>query len=733
MMKKRLKRCISMLATVVLLLTAAAVPAAAAGGMDDLMTRGELVLRLYEMRQKPEYSQSADFTDVPDGSPYADAVAWGTEIGIVTGYGGGLFGPQDPITREQLAVVLYRYTQYDGFDVSSGENTNILSYDDVGAVGEWAIPAMQWACAEGIVRGVPTAGGAGMLLEPKGILTVQQANNMIFASADMSMVDIARVQDRTNVLEYYDSVLQEREMLRADGGMSQMFLYADRDYGYFYDGDSGYTNIENEKVAYAYNGKNYLTRVGVAGAPVESELYHNAVWSLAAAETMDVVDARYEDGLIHVVCREQDPELALAAAALDFIPYVEGMECESRITLDGDTLFLLEGTDVLIAPDGTETEVQRVHMTYDAAMPEVFEDLKQYAESAQAPGGETTSYTFVENPGTPEERSCVKQAPRGDHLEILLPEGYAIYMDEDCAVPFGFQSTSSNEAVFPYTIYAAKVPDSPIDMVKVVEANSMEGVLERYDSMLKCVYGGEGFPDVDTYIDQRYAYNEYEDGSGDLCTDQDYYVYDAAEDAFYLHVIPGFDPVMYYHEYPSLPMEYLGDYCVTDVKETAGGLLISFNYSIFVSRVIIEEQGWEYEMYSHIQADLLLDPETYVILETEEYLVSPDGTKRLYCTSEYSYDVQPPEMAEELYARTQPGENTRTITLVFDPNSDQEQTFTYCAVKGDVCYLDPAFTESFALYSDAACTVPHTPIYSDEEAAAAAQEDKTLYCVPKTE
>ena len=82
-----------------------------------------------------------------------DAVAWANANGIVTGYGNGKFGPNDVVTREQFAAILYRYAQYKKYDVSVGEDTNILSYADAQSVSAYAIPAMQWAGGAGIVNG----------------------------------------------------------------------------------------------------------------------------------------------------------------------------------------------------------------------------------------------------------------------------------------------------------------------------------------------------------------------------------------------------------------------------------------------------------------------------------------------------------------------------------------------------------------------------------------------------
>ena len=121
-------------------------------GPNDSTTRGMIVTVLYRLENEPS-AAAASFTDVVSGQYYTDAVAWANANGIVTGYGNGKFGPNDIVTREQLAAILYRYAQYKKYDVSVGEDTNILSYDDAQSVSAYAIPAMQWACGAGIVNG----------------------------------------------------------------------------------------------------------------------------------------------------------------------------------------------------------------------------------------------------------------------------------------------------------------------------------------------------------------------------------------------------------------------------------------------------------------------------------------------------------------------------------------------------------------------------------------------------
>lgn len=143
-------------------------------GPNDTLSRAQLCQIVYNMEGQPATSGSSVFTDVADGAWYADAVTWAASQGIVGGYGNGLFGPEDNITREQLASILYRYAQAKGYDVSVGEDTNILSYTDALEISEYAIPAMQWACGAGVIEGVTDS-----TLVPQGDATRAQAAVML--------------------------------------------------------------------------------------------------------------------------------------------------------------------------------------------------------------------------------------------------------------------------------------------------------------------------------------------------------------------------------------------------------------------------------------------------------------------------------------------------------------------------------------------------------------------------
>ena len=131
-------------------------------------TRGMLVTILYRMENEPRCFGSAAFSDVKPGAYYEKAVVWASQNNIVSGYTDGTFRPDAPVTREQLASILYRYTLYRGQDVSAGETTSLTGYGDAQAVSSYALPAMRWACGTGILQ------GANGKLNPSGLATRAQ-------------------------------------------------------------------------------------------------------------------------------------------------------------------------------------------------------------------------------------------------------------------------------------------------------------------------------------------------------------------------------------------------------------------------------------------------------------------------------------------------------------------------------------------------------------------------------
>ena len=113
------------------------------------LTRAAIVTVLYRLEGSPMTAASDEFYDVPAGQWYSDAVAWAVKYGITNGYGDGRFGPNDPITREQLATFLHRYAKSHKLNVSASGK---LPQSDASKVDSWALDAMTWAYSKEIVE-----------------------------------------------------------------------------------------------------------------------------------------------------------------------------------------------------------------------------------------------------------------------------------------------------------------------------------------------------------------------------------------------------------------------------------------------------------------------------------------------------------------------------------------------------------------------------------------------------
>lgn len=136
---------------------------------DATITRGMVVTMLWRMAGEP-YESSAGFTDVASGRYYSTAVAWAAKNGIVEGMTSSTFAPDQAITREQLASILYRYAKWLGF---SGTGTDISGYTDAGKVSDYAYDAMCWAVKTGVVTGT-----SAKVLDPQGTATRAAAAQM---------------------------------------------------------------------------------------------------------------------------------------------------------------------------------------------------------------------------------------------------------------------------------------------------------------------------------------------------------------------------------------------------------------------------------------------------------------------------------------------------------------------------------------------------------------------------
>lgn len=159
-------------------------------GPDDELTRAQMAQILYNMAGQPivETNGVTLFSDCNPSAWYATAISWAVDEGIFEGYGDqGTFGPEDAFTREQAAVVLMRIAEKSGQDVSDRDDLD--SYPDADSVSDWADDAMAWAVAEGIVRGVE-AEDEPTTLAPQGSATRAQAAALMMRLVDAGFLEL---------------------------------------------------------------------------------------------------------------------------------------------------------------------------------------------------------------------------------------------------------------------------------------------------------------------------------------------------------------------------------------------------------------------------------------------------------------------------------------------------------------------------------------------------------------
>ena len=131
---------------------------------DSTLTRAMVAQILYNLEERPDGS-ATPFADVKADAWYADAVRWAADAEIVQGYGPDRFGPENPVTREQLAQMLYRYAAHRGDDLTA-DSSALAAFTDRVSVSDWAEQAMAWAVSQGLISGK----GNG-ILDPDGTAT----------------------------------------------------------------------------------------------------------------------------------------------------------------------------------------------------------------------------------------------------------------------------------------------------------------------------------------------------------------------------------------------------------------------------------------------------------------------------------------------------------------------------------------------------------------------------------
>lgn len=177
------------------------------------ITRGMIVTIIYRMEGSPKTEGDSKFNDVNKTYYYATPIIWATENNIVNGYDEDTFAPDDKITREQFATILYRYAKYKGLDILADENISeqLKGYSDNEKISNYALAAMVWAKSSKLITGVTIT-----TLVPQGIATRAQAAT-IFMRFDKLLGEFEEKDTSIDNMENEEQVKNEMSENNSDG------------------------------------------------------------------------------------------------------------------------------------------------------------------------------------------------------------------------------------------------------------------------------------------------------------------------------------------------------------------------------------------------------------------------------------------------------------------------------------------------------------------------------------
>lgn len=150
-------------------------------GLNNPTNRGMIATILYSLADKPAVSGSVNFSDVSPNAYYAKAIQWASQEGVIKGLGNNRFGPESPVSREQLAVMLYSYANYVGVDTS--KTLDLRHFSDYSRIDSWAIKPMQWAYCMGLL-----AGKQGNRIDPRGNATRSEVAVILYNFCERVLV-----------------------------------------------------------------------------------------------------------------------------------------------------------------------------------------------------------------------------------------------------------------------------------------------------------------------------------------------------------------------------------------------------------------------------------------------------------------------------------------------------------------------------------------------------------------
>lgn len=380
--------------------------------------------------------------------------------------------------------------------------------------------------------------------------------------------------------------------------------------------------------------------------------------------------------------------------------------------VDPDTFVLKGLTLSFVSPDGAERMAVKETFTAGAKRYELPEKYQEMLQSK-----DTRKMTLVMDAGTEQEETFSKDIPKGVAAAVLIPAEYVLYDDEACTQLHEKNDNFDEDQ----TLYAAKQDEEPLN--RIYEANATEELLKKHKNIQ--INGTEYYGDevriYFCYYDADMSVIEDGDSNVQICENGDVYGFLADQAAPFRGLCMDGTYEKYFEE----PLRNLiclkleGERVIFSGEEN-GMLTVEtvMNREDSVREYPDDNNITEMEETDLYVQKYVADTETYEIQEYFEYIEKADGTRKLIRESKLSYDGEKYEVSEELEAQLDSGD-TRTVTLIADPGTDNEKEYSVSVCKGGIVQI--ILGEGYStFYSDEACT----QVY---EGIADRENDKTLY------
>ena len=275
-------------------------------------------------------------------------------------------------------------------------------------------------------------------------------------------------------------------------------------------------------------------------------------------------------------------------------------------------------------------------------------------------------------------------------------------------------------------VYAAQeekdnMPD--VTMKQIADANTRENLLKHYDSYLVEVKDTLGGGKMSLYGDKELRYADYGEQQEAYLENEKGYQH-VNENDIYAGLLYSFEPDMTSFENPVFNYAYTLKEQITETKTEDGKMIVTTELNSDDTKEVLENSGYEYTEGDYCRYEYTLDPDTCILYSSDGTLYHADGNSEEYGTMVVSTDAECPEMAQELYDRLTSTE-TRTVTIVLDPETEKETTYSSTAVKGDaVLNIMPEGYNH--LYTDSECK-------EEFDGSSDKTKDIVLYSMPDEE